>query len=103
MQALEQASNVYAVYVGLDVHKDTIAVAVAECGRGAPEYYGEIAHTPKKVAKLVERLSARYGGERLLWVYEAGPLAGLLRRFPTRYPNDPALRPSTPNAPHLTG
>jgi transposase len=82
MQALEQASNVYAAYVGLDVHKETIAVAVAECGRGAPEYYGEIAHTPKKVAKLVERLSARYGGERLLWVYEAGPCGyGLYRQI----------------------
>ena len=35
MQALEQASNVYGAYIGLDVHKETIAVAVAECGRGA--------------------------------------------------------------------
>ncbi|MFO8152545.1 transposase, partial [Thioalkalivibrio sp.] len=81
-QALEQAGNVYGAYIGLDVHKDTIAVAIAECGRGAPEYYGEIAHTPKKVAKLIERLSARFGGEQLLWVYEAGPCGyGLYRQI----------------------
>ncbi len=29
-------------YVGLDVHKDSIAVAVARWGRGEPEYLGEI-------------------------------------------------------------
>ncbi|MBK1644545.1 IS110 family transposase [Thiocapsa imhoffii] len=84
MSALEQASDVYAAYIGLDVHKETIAVAVAECGRGAPEYDGPIAHTPQKVAKLIERLSARYGGERLLWVYEAGPCGyGLYRQIVT--------------------
>ncbi|WP_028492586.1 IS110 family transposase [Thioalkalivibrio sp. ALE19] len=83
-QAVEQAADVYGVYIGLDVHKETIAVAVAECGRGAPEYYGEIPNTPKKVARLLERLSARYGGERLLWVYEAGPCGyGLYRQILT--------------------
>ena len=62
----------YGVYVGLDVHKDSIAVAVAECGRGEPRYEGEIAHTPKAVAKLIDRLSRRYGGEGLMFFYEAG-------------------------------
>jgi len=34
----------HAAYVGLDVHKETIAIAVAEPGREEPVYRGEIAH-----------------------------------------------------------
>lgn len=81
-RVLARAGDHYGVYVGLDVHKETIAVAIAECGRAEPEYYGEIANTPGKVARLVERLSARYGGEQLLFVYEAGPCGyGLYRQL----------------------
>ena len=36
----------FSKYIGLDVHKETIAVAVAEPGRGEPLYRGEIANTP---------------------------------------------------------
>jgi hypothetical protein len=32
----------FSAYVGLDVHKETIAVAVALPGRGEPVYRGEI-------------------------------------------------------------
>lgn len=81
-RVLEQAADVYGAYIGLDVHKETIAVAIAECGRGEPEYYGEIPNTPKRVAKLIARLSSRYGGEPLLFVYEAGPCGyGLYRQI----------------------
>src|SRR5699024_12188879 len=45
----------YGAYIGLDVHKDTIAIAIAEPGREAPIYEGEIAHTPKKVTRLLTR------------------------------------------------
>jgi hypothetical protein len=40
-----------ACYVGLDVHKDTIAVALAWPGRAAPEYLGDISHfaSPKEL------------------------------------------------------
>ena len=35
------------IYVGLDVHKDTIAVALAEAGkRSEVREYGKIANTP---------------------------------------------------------
>ncbi|MCG5539513.1 IS110 family transposase [Halorhodospira sp. 9622] len=68
------------VYVGLDVHKDTIAVAVARLGRGDPEYWGSIAHTPEAVTKLLERLSP--DGEVLNFCYEAGPCGyGLYRQL----------------------
>ena len=38
-----------------------------------PELYGEIANKPKAIDTLVRRLSERYGGELLLFCYEAGP------------------------------
>ena len=37
-------------YVGLDVHKDLIAVATAEAGSGEVRYVGQIANTPEAVA-----------------------------------------------------
>jgi len=77
-----EAVNGYAAYIGLDVHKDTIAVSVARSGRAAPESRGEIANERRKVARLVERLSREYGGEVLLFCYEAGPCGyGLYRQI----------------------
>jgi transposase len=78
----DQQAERYGAYVGLDVHKDTVTVAVAYPGRDAPAYRGEIAHTPKAVRKLAERLSGEFGGEVLLFCYEAGPCGyGLYRQL----------------------
>jgi transposase len=63
----------YPAYIGLDVHKETIAVSIARAGRDAPESRAEIANQPKKIAKLVERLTREFEGEVLLFCYEAGP------------------------------
>lgn len=77
-----QGERQYPAYIGLDVHKETMAVAVARAGRAAPESRGEIANTPKAVAKLVERLNRAFGGEVLLFCYEAGPCGyGLYRQL----------------------
>jgi transposase len=77
-----QAGRKYPAYIGLDVHKETIAVAVARVGREAPESRGEIANKPKTVAKLVERLNQEFDGEVLLFCYEAGPCGyGLYRQL----------------------
>jgi len=72
-RAGELVGTTYPAYVGLDVHEDTIAVAISGCGRCQPDYLGEIANTPKTVGKLIERLNAKHGGEPLLFVYVAGP------------------------------
>jgi transposase len=57
------------LHVGLDVHAETIAAAVAEPG-GAVRELGTIANRPEAVRKLVAKL----GGPALLKVcYEAGP------------------------------
>ena len=70
----------FSKYVGLDTHKDTIAVAIAEAGQSKPRYYGEIANTPEAVAKLVKKLSPQ--GEVLSFCYEAGPCGyGIYRQL----------------------
>jgi transposase len=72
--------NAYPAYIGLEVHKETIAVAVASAGRDVPESRGEIANRPKAVAKLVARLSKEFDGGVLLFCYEAGPCGYVLYR-----------------------
>jgi hypothetical protein len=59
-------------YVGLDVSKSKIAVAIAEEGRQEPRYWGTIPHTKESVRKLMQQL--RKTEEIVLEVcYEAGP------------------------------
>lgn len=70
----------HAAYIGLDVHKDTLAVAIAWPGRSEPESQGEIANKPKTVDKLIRRLSEEAGGGVLLFCYEAGPCGYKLYR-----------------------
>ncbi len=62
-------------YVGLDVHKETIAVAVAEEGRAAPTSMGTIPNDPAAVRKLIRQLGGR---ARLRCCYEAGPCGYVL-------------------------
>lgn len=65
-------------YVGLDVSKEKIAVAIAEEGREEPRYYGLIPHTSEAIKKLVKKL----GEPKTLRVcYEAGPTGYPLYRF----------------------
>ena len=44
-------------FVGFDIHKERISIAVAESGRsGVVEYLGEIANDPDAIGKLCDRL-----------------------------------------------
>ena len=65
-------------YVGLDVSKEKIAVAIANDGREEPRYYGMIPHTFEAVRKLVEKLGEPH---TLRVCYEAGPTGYPLYRF----------------------
>ena len=59
-------------YVGLDVHKEAIVVAIAEDGiRGAVREYGRVANTATALDRLMRKLAD--GGARLRFCYEAGP------------------------------
>jgi len=57
-------------YVGLDVHKESIAVAVAEEGSAEVRYHGTIGATTDALRKLVRRLGSP---QTLRFAYEAGP------------------------------
>ena len=94
-----------AKFVGLDVHKDTIALAVSEGGPvGEARELGVIPHD---VPKLVKKLLSVARAEDLYVVYEAGPTGfGLCRELgargiqcivvaPNRVPQVPGARIKT--------
>ena len=60
------------LFVGLDVHKDSITVACAPEGREAEvRVYGMIGTRQADLDKLVRKLQS--SGARLCFAYEAGP------------------------------
>lgn len=66
-------------YVGLDVHKTTIAVSIAEGVRGGEvRHEGVFQNRPEQIAKLAARLGK--SGQRLSFCYEAGPCGYGLHR-----------------------
>jgi len=91
----------YPAYIGLDVHKETIAISVAKAGRLSPEYQGEIANRPNKILKQVEQLNKEFDGQVLLFCYEAGPCGYALYRQLIQLGHDcqvvaPSLIPTKP-------
>lgn len=66
-------------FIGLDVHKATVAVATADGERrGEVRDLGVFANRADVIKKLAQRLSL--GGKRLSFVYEAGPCGYGLHR-----------------------
>src|SRR4051812_44033728 len=66
-------------YVGLDVHQDTIIVAVAEEGRtGEVRLYGQLSSDLRALEKVLRKLSSE--GATLHVVYEAGPTGYVIYR-----------------------
>src|SRR5256884_7012857 len=71
------------LYVGLDVHKDSIAVAYAPEDRGAEvASLGSIGPRQCDVDKLIRKLQSK--GATLVFVYEAGPCGYWLYRYLAR-------------------
>jgi transposase len=68
------------VYVGLDVHKDSTAVAIAEAGRdGEVRFWGNIESNPASLDRLITRLRRRHS--RIFTCYEAGPCGYWIYRW----------------------
>lgn len=64
-------------FVGLDVHKDSIAIAIADSSGSDPSL---VAVVPNDTAALIRRLKKLGRGRRLSCCYEAGPTGyGLCR------------------------
>lgn len=90
------------IYVGLDVHKDWIVVALAEGGlRGEIREHGRIANTSAALDRLVHRLSRER--VKLRFCYEAGPCGYGIQRHLSGLGHDcivvaPSLIPRRPGA-----
>lgn len=68
-----------AIFVGLDVHKATISVAIAHGERGGDvRHWGTIPNRADHVRKLAEKLG--HGARHLHFCYEAGPCGYGLHR-----------------------
>jgi transposase len=93
-------------YVGLDVHKDTTVIAVADGGRdGEVRLYGQISSDLGALEKVLRKLGGE--GTRLRVVYEAGPTGFVIYRrlqqleidcivvAPTKTPQEKGLRQKT--------
>lgn len=69
-------------YVGMDVHKKTIDITIADEGRtGEIRHYGTISNDPDSIAKVIRKLVS--AGSELRFVYEAGPCGYQLYRYLT--------------------
>ena len=67
-------------FVGLDVSKDKIVVAIASEGRESARYWGSLPHTKESVRKLIQQLGKEEGAQ-LDVCYEAGPTGYPLYRW----------------------
>ena len=71
------------LYVGLDVHKETIAVAyVAKAHDAEVVYLGPIGTRQCDLDTLIRKLQAK--SKHLVFVYEAGPCGYWLYRYLTK-------------------
>lgn len=57
-------------FIGLDIHKDSIAIAVAAAGRSKPRFIGTTPSAPAALSKALRKVAR---AEETLIVYEAGP------------------------------
>ena len=65
------------LYVGMDVHKDSIDLAIGE-ERGEVRHYGRIGGDSTALMRTVRKLESL--GKPLLFVYEAGPCGFVIQR-----------------------
>jgi transposase len=96
------------LHLGLDVHKDSITIAIAQAGRqGEIRLFGTITHDLHALEKALSRIRKAHPGARLEVAYEAGPCGfGLARRLhQLKVPclvAAPSLIPKQPGAPFKT-
>jgi len=96
------------LYIGLDVHKDSITIAIAQDGRqGEIRLYGTITNDLHALEKVLAKIRKPHPKARLEVGYEAGPCGfGIARRLKQlKTPclvAAPSLIPKKPGAPFKT-
>jgi transposase len=96
------------LYLGLDVHKDSITIAIAQPGsKGEVRPFGTVTNTLHALEKALARIRKAHPKARLETCYEAGPCGfGIARRFQQwKVPclvAAPSLIPKHPGAPFKT-
>lgn len=96
------------LYLGLDVHKDSITIAIAEAGpKGEIRLFGNISNDLGRLQKALIRIREAHPGAELEVAYEAGPCGfGIARRLKQlKIPCTvaaPSLIPKQPGAPFKT-
>jgi transposase len=68
------------LFLGLDVHAQNIAVALAESGGGEARSYGAIPNDLHALEKVLSKLRSAHPGRELRLCYEAGPTGFVLAR-----------------------
>ena len=96
------------LYIGMDVHKDSITIAIAEPGsKGEVRRFGTITNDLHALEKALNRIRKAHPGDPLEVAYEAGPCGfGIARRLQQlQVPclvAAPSLIPKQPGAPFKT-
>src|ERR1041384_4429710 len=95
------------LYVGLDVHNDSIALSIAPSDSTEVRRWGIIGGTHEHVRRFIQQLQAAHPDATLKFCYEAGPRGFALGRFlrglghecivvcPSRVPRRPGDRVKT--------
>ena len=91
------------LYIGLDVHKTSIAIGLARAGECEPVFYGKCGSGFDQFRKVVSRILKKYGleADQVKLCYEAGPTGFVIARLMRRLGFDlivvpPSLIPSKP-------
>jgi len=100
--------KVIKLHIGLDVHKDSVTIAIAQAGRqGEIRLFGTITNDLHALEKALSRIRQAHPGAPLEVAYEAGPCGfGIARRLrQLAVPclvAAPSLIPKQPGAPFKT-
>jgi transposase len=108
MQTNNHTMQTITLYLGLDVHKDSITIAIAEPGsKGEIRLFGAITNDLGRLEKALIRIRQAHPETQLEVAYEAGPCGfGIARRLKQlRVPclvAAPSLIPKQPGSPFKT-
>ena len=85
------------LYVGLDVHAQTVSIAIAEPG-GEVRSYGTVSSNLETLEKTMRRIRKAHPGCELRVCYEAGPTGFVIARHRSRIASSQASGTLTPTS-----